>query len=418
MVSAGSVNANELANCHCSSSAAATGYAPTYVQMPPTLDPSNALNSFDDLVTYRERWQMQASWDKTGGCPYVYARTITIDHTKVATVGNTDQTNFPVLVSGTYSYLATQANGGKIQNTVSLNGQTVPADLAFTSDSACIVNLNWEIASYTASTGQIEAWVQVPTLSHSSDTVIYMCYDRTAVKTYQSTVASTWDSNFKGVWHLSNGISLSALDSTSNANNGTINGPNATAGKIGGAGSFANNSIAVPMSGFPTGSGVATTEGWAYLSVIPSSLDFLFSYGTGSYANASGIFFMNDGSGNLQVVYSSWGPGIGSNARPSLNNWHHIVGTYDGTNMCLYIDGALDDCAAQAQNTINTVAFIGAWVCGGSCVPMTGFIDEVRLSSVVRSADWIVTEYNNQHIPDKASGAGGFYTVGAAAAPH
>ena len=45
---------------------------------------------------------------------YIYRRAITIDHRKVA---NTDQSSFPVLVTGTYSYLATVANGGKVQNT-------------------------------------------------------------------------------------------------------------------------------------------------------------------------------------------------------------------------------------------------------------------------------------------------------------
>jgi prepilin-type N-terminal cleavage/methylation domain-containing protein len=69
---AGSVNTNELANCHCNSSGVATSYAPTYVQMQQIADPSNALDNFDDLVSYKERWQMQTNWDKTGGCAYVY----------------------------------------------------------------------------------------------------------------------------------------------------------------------------------------------------------------------------------------------------------------------------------------------------------------------------------------------------------
>jgi len=65
-VNAGSVNANELTNCHCDSTGAATAYSPTYVQMNPSQDPANALNSFDDLVTYKERWQMQTAWDTVG----------------------------------------------------------------------------------------------------------------------------------------------------------------------------------------------------------------------------------------------------------------------------------------------------------------------------------------------------------------
>jgi hypothetical protein len=35
-----------------------------------------------------------------------------------------------------------------------------------------------------------------------------------------------------------------------------------------------------------------------------------------------------------------------------------------------------------------------------------GYIDEVRLSTTIRSADWIKTEYNNQKNPNS------FYAVG------
>jgi hypothetical protein len=59
--STGSVNANELVNCHCNSSGMATTYTPTYVEMVPTLDPNNALDNFDDIVTFKEAWQLQAT---------------------------------------------------------------------------------------------------------------------------------------------------------------------------------------------------------------------------------------------------------------------------------------------------------------------------------------------------------------------
>lgn len=59
---------------------------------------------------------------------YTYYRSITISYSKVSTVNNTNLTNFPVLISGAYSYLATTANSGVINNTATLNGHTVPAD--------------------------------------------------------------------------------------------------------------------------------------------------------------------------------------------------------------------------------------------------------------------------------------------------
>src|SRR5258708_33187706 len=94
---------------------------------------------------------------------YSYHRAITCDHTKIP---NTDQSNFPVLISGTYSYLATVANGGRVQ---SANGY----DIIFTSDSTGSKKLDHEIESYNAATGAISFWVRIPALSHTTHTVIY-----------------------------------------------------------------------------------------------------------------------------------------------------------------------------------------------------------------------------------------------------
>ena len=101
-----------------------------------------------------------------------YARAITIDHRKVS---NTDQTNFPVLISGTFPYLATVTNGGHVQNA---NGY----DIVFTSDAAGQVQLPHEIDSYNPTTGAAAFWVGIPTLSHTTDTSIYMWYGNSAVE--------------------------------------------------------------------------------------------------------------------------------------------------------------------------------------------------------------------------------------------
>src|SRR5262249_29826279 len=76
---------------------------------------------------------------------YTYRRPIVIDHTKVK---NTDQTNFPVLISGTYSYLATLANGGKVQ---SASGY----DIIFSSDCNGSQKLDHEIETYRATDGTV-----------------------------------------------------------------------------------------------------------------------------------------------------------------------------------------------------------------------------------------------------------------------
>src|SRR5271169_789990 len=158
---------------------------------------------------------------------YSYSRPITIDHTKVP---HTDQANFPVLISGTYPYLASTSNGG---NVTSANGY----DILFTADAGGTTPLAFEQESYSPSTGAVTYWVKVPTLSHTSDTVIYLFYGNASVSSDPSNKTGVWDSNYQGVWHLEdNAANHTVQDSTSNGSNGTSaanSSSKSTTGEIG-----------------------------------------------------------------------------------------------------------------------------------------------------------------------------------------
>src|SRR5262249_29972926 len=93
---------------------------------------------------------------------YQYYRAITIDHTKVA---EADLVNIPVLISGTFGYLATPAYGGKAQ---SASGY----DIVFSSDPDGVNLLDHEIESYRETDGTVAFWVRAPVLSYTADTVI------------------------------------------------------------------------------------------------------------------------------------------------------------------------------------------------------------------------------------------------------
>ncbi|MBP6858197.1 MAG: DUF2341 domain-containing protein, partial [Candidatus Pacebacteria bacterium] len=158
-----------------------------------------------------------------------YYRAINIDYTKVP---NTDQTDFPILVQGTYSYLKTVANGGKVQNA---NGY----DIGFYSDSGLTTPLKFEINKWSATTGELIAWIKIPTLSHTTNTTIYMAYGNPSITTDQSDPAGVWTNNYLSVWHLGDGTTLNLADSTSN-NNTLVNGNStpATPGKFYGGADF------------------------------------------------------------------------------------------------------------------------------------------------------------------------------------
>jgi hypothetical protein len=94
--------------------------------------------------------------------------------------------------------------------------------------------------------------------------------------------------------------------------------------------------------------------------------------------------------------------------------WHHVVATYDGSYMRIYVDGIQDPNVLVKTNAIEPSSFEkGFWIGHGDqpkdrgwSAEWDGQIDEVRISDVVRSAGWIQTQFENQFDPSS------FYSVG------
>jgi len=98
----------------------------------------------------------------------------------------------------------------------------------------------------------------------------------------------------------------------------------------------------------------------------------------------------------------------------SANVWHQLIVVYNkdnsANNALLYVDGAsvtstrFIDASGTMQSDSDSTLFVGNRPAGDRAYD--GLIDEVRVSSVSRSADWILTQYRSQSDP------GSFYTVG------
>jgi YD repeat-containing protein len=343
---------------------------------------------------------------------YSERRIITIDHTKVP---NSDQSAFPVLISGTYSDLATTSNGGSVTSTSGY-------DIIFTSDSAGSTTLPFEQESYAPSTGHINYWVQVPTLSHSSDTLIYMFYGNSSVSTDQSNKNGTWDSNYQGVWHLPNGTTLTANDSTSNPGNGTLNNsPSAATGQIDGAASFGGSNYVTVNKQYGLTTAV-TLSAWVEFSNLSGWQDIL-GQNTSSWGGGNAAFYFQKvvnggdgcsrGSNVLGILFptnnSECSSGVYSSTAVSTGTWYYVVATYDGSTVSLYINGSLSGTNSRSGSIgVQTGNLnIGSGYYAGSVTDyLNGVVDEVRVSSSARSADWISTEYNNQSSPAT------FYSMG------
>jgi hypothetical protein len=338
-------------------------------------------------------------------------------------VPNTNQTNFPVLVSGTYSYLAVTGSGGNVTN---LNGY----DIIFTSDANGTTLLNWETEQYISSSGQVAYWVRIPTLSHTANTVFYLFYGNGTVTTdqssFQSSTAPVFDTNYKAVYHLpvNSGI-VGGADSTSNLNNGTVNGPTGTTGgtgAIGGGAAFVGAAQYITMGNVLDASTSAyTLEAWVNLPAATNQYANILSkrqntspfaqyvFGVGSI-NSSGAavsgqtFFLFNYSGTkLQSSHTS--------ATFADGNWHHVMATRSAGTLKIYVDGVnqtlvTDMSSTTAVNVTNTGAFNIGWDNGTNY--FNGNVDEARVSiGIARSADWDQAEYNSESSPST------FYAMGA-----
>lgn len=317
----------------------------------------------------------------TGSTGPPYHRSITIPF---GNCGSADSTNFTVLISGTYTFLKSYPTG-EVENASGY-------DIWFTSDAAGSTFLSWETVSWNGTTGAVEYWVKVPTLYSSAsgvDTVIYIWTGDATKTTYQGgSTGAAYDSNFMGVWHYPDGTTLSLADSTSNGRNGTMAGTMvAVTGKIDGGAStgysaagWQNNGVSYTVFSTitPTVScwvKLDSTTGYQTVAVIGSASGVWINAGKMDYYTAA------DANANTSV-------GTGS--------WVHIAMTHDGSNIRYYYNGATDGVVAKGAFTMNIDRSFKDSTTSNT---IRGAMDELRISSSVRSASWILAEYNNQNSP-------------------
>ena len=269
-------------------------------------------------------------------------RPLTIDHTKVPST----QSNFTVLVSLTDPALKTVANGGHVVNA---NGY----DIGFYADSGGTTKLKWEVEKYDGTTGNLIAWVKIPSVSSSTDTVFYLMYGDSSINTDQSDPPNTWDSNFKGVWHMADSaanttIRESTVTGANGTNNATTSSKTAT-GEIGKAlsynGSTDGSFAAINLSA----TNIATLSFWMKWTTNANDDDLAFEYTPNYNSNAGGFIADWNSSGYGGGKFEA-GMGKGNGTywndlftRPSAGAWHlvHLVFNRSGPTNKVYVDGSL-----------------------------------------------------------------------------
>ena len=321
-----------------------------------------------------------------------YERVITIAYGITAE----NLTDFPLLIAITddsdlYTYAQT-------------NGE----DIVFTDSDGTRLPYEIEYYSRNAGAGTVTAyiWVKIASLSSTEDTVLHMYYGNAsaAAPAADSTYGSqnVWNSGYKGIWHMGD-ASSPATDSTSNGYDAAGTAVYGATGEIDSAIDFNGSSHYLTSSTINlSGSAITMSawinadsfqSAWPYISTIAGAEEpadtALLRIGDGGLANNKVQFVLYFGSGQVKL------DGI---TGLSADTWYYVTATYDGSNMRIYINGSQDNSSAQTGSFTSNETFYIDYSNGGRY--LDGTIDEVRVSTVARSDDWIGAEYNNQHTTD------------------
>jgi len=335
-----------------------------------------------------------------------YRRSLVLNTTASGGAVAGDVTRFPVLVrlnDGNFNFSQADAAG---------------SDVYFCKPDATL--LPHAIERWDSVAKVAEIWVKVDTIfGNDSSQFITMHWGDSSFQpdVAGSTVFDTAD-GYQGVWHLGEEAASPVLDATDNHyNSGAPQStfPSVAAGIIGNSRSFdgVSHFMAIPSSAsgrldIPA-DGHYAVSAWVYLDSLDGGSHCIVSKGFEQYYLRSTNIVDNKVTDVARWEFVEYDGTTGpkpSQSPAKSGEWVYVVGVRQDNQQLLYVNGEL---TARIDLPSGTIArsspynlYIGRFSNGlpspidqGYCY-FRGRIDELRISSTPRSADWVRLSYMNQ----------------------
>lgn len=340
-----------------------------------------------------------------------YSKKITLDHDQVPG----DLSGFPVLINIT-------DDSDMFSHCVNDSGYDVAF---FSADNNTQFPHEIEYWNWDDGNSEVDAyiWVNVSSVTGASDTVLYMYYGYD--NSNQQDIENVWDGNYTLVYHLSE-TTGTIYDSTSNDNDGTpTNGVSMDETvQVDGGVDFDGSDDFINVSHSDSidfdENDQLTISFWCKNVDLGDASDHMawFTKRGGTSEGYKVRFTYNHATFEHQFTDTEGNEKNRLTAFETIDNnlLHQCVVSFDGSdeavNIKLYINGVQVDDSSSENDSLGTVKNTGTLQIGarafGTDDQCNGSLDEVRISNIQRSSNWIVTSYNT--IVNGTNG--NFFTLG------
>lgn len=296
--------------------------------------------------------------------------------------------NFPLLIrlnKGNFNFNQASANGSDIRFTTS-NG----------------VALGYQIEEWDTVENKASIWVKIPNIKGNARQKIMVFWGNASALNESSGKAVFNRSNgYLSVWHLNNSV----IDEVGTLVSKDV-GTTSSSGIIGNSRHFEEGngiSCGEKITAYPIGSSPNTSEAWFRAAQTNAPI---LAWGNDEPQGKVIMQFASPPHIKIDSYFADADASSVSNL--STAQWIHVVHTYQKGVSKIYVNGLLDGAsiASVAQQAIKNndrgsalaiknpaTMYIGGWY---NQYKFMGDIDEVRISSVTRSASWVKLQYENQ----------------------
>lgn len=248
-----------------------------------------------------------------------------------------------------------------------------------------------EIEEWDAKGGKASIWVRVPRIEGNARLPLRMHWGKTdATSTSEGKAVFNASNGYLSVWHLGDPVrdDVGTLQSKDT-------GTTATAGVIGPARHFPGQvgiSCGDQIVSYPAGNSPHTTELWFRAERANGNL-----IGWGSEKPQGKVVLQFRGPPHVRTDCWFSDGNAESTGLLAFNQWIHVAFAYEKGNAQIYINGVLAGASRGRGAPLNVRSpaelSLGGW---RGDYGFVGDLDEVRVSRVARSADWLRLQYENQ----------------------